>query len=178
MTQKIVLSIVIDANVARSAGPEGATHPTSKRCRDFLLAVEKLEFHIVSTLALREEWNKHQSAFFKLWRAQMMGKKRIDVLSVEINENLREKLNKVAKSERERDDMIKDYHLLEAALESDRRVVSCETLVRRHFAHACKSVGEINAILWINPTDETEGIFMWLENGAPDEEKRRLKNYL
>ena len=170
--------LVIDANVARSAGPEQATHPTSKKCRDFLLAVEKHDFSIVSTFELRKEWNRHQSGFFRAWRAKMMGRKRIVSLNVVSHEIMRNKLVRFAANDDECKAMLKDCHLLEAALESDQRIISCEILVRKHFSRACLNVNEICRILWVNPTDDDETIFVWLTDGAPESVERHLENYI
>lgn len=178
MSRNNAFCLVIDANIARSAGPEDAVFPTSKKCRDFLLAVETHGFNIVSTSELREEWNRHQSGFFLSWRARMMGQKRIEVLNDGPNAALRLKLGICATNEGEREAMLKDCHLLEAALRSDRRIASCETRVRRHFCRACPRVGEIRSIIWVNPDDDDERVLVWLEDGAPEESQRRLENYL
>lgn len=172
------LHLVIDANVARAAGPEGAVFPTSKKCREFLLAVENYNFMIVSTPELREEWNKHQSRFFRTWRVRMMGRKRISMRESQSSEDLRRRLIEFAQNEGEQEGMLKDCHLLEAALSSDLRIVSLETYVRKHFARACSKIEEIRAILWINPNDDTEMVILWLEEGAPADRHRRLENYL
>ena len=176
--KKKSLCLVIDANVARSAGPENATHPTSKSCRDVLLAVEKHGFCIVSTADLREEWNRHQSGFFRLWRVQMMARKRITALPVSADTILRNKLKACPSSEKDCEAMLKDVHLLEAALASDNRIISCERVVRILFAHACSTVSEIRHILWAKPDNEEEKVIGWLEKGTPDEDHRRLENYL
>ena len=177
MPRNTPIRLVIDANIARSAGPEHATFPTSKNCRDFLMAVERHGFSIVSTPELREEWNRHQSNFFRTWRTRMMGRKRIETLPSAVNLILRGKIENGAANEGERDAMLKDCHLLEVALQSDKRIASCETRVPKHFARVSSSIVEIRSILWVNPDDETETIFLWLENGAPAEKGRQLRNY-
>ena len=71
--------------------------------------------------------------------------------------------------------MQKDFHLLQAALATDRTVISLDETVRRLFVHASQQVGEIRDIIWVNPdrTAEEQPI-EWLQNGAPPEPHRQL----
>ncbi len=57
--------LVVDASIASAAG-DVSTHPTSRRCRDFLLAIREICHQIVMTAPIQQEWDKHQSrAWFK-----------------------------------------------------------------------------------------------------------------
>ena len=71
--------------------------------------------------------------------------------------------------------MEKDFHLLQAALATDRTVISLDETVRDLFKRASQQVGEIQRIIWVNPdrTAEEQPI-IWLQNGAPPETHRRL----
>ncbi len=74
--------------------------------------------------------------------------------------------------------MQKDFHLLEAALETDKTVISLDQTVRTLFAQAAQQVGEIRDVVWVNP-DRTveEQPIVWLQNGAPNEAHRQLSAY-
>ena len=74
--------------------------------------------------------------------------------------------------------MRKDFHLLEAARISDQTIISLERRVRRHFAYAAQRVDEIEDIVWVNPnrTEEEEPL-VWLQNGAPPEDHRKLRTW-
>ncbi|MGA9382780.1 MAG: hypothetical protein WBV73_28800 [Phormidium sp.] len=67
MIEKVSKLLVIDASVARAAGGESAKSPTSKYCRDFLLAVLDISHRVVMTPDIRKEWDKHQSSFARTW---------------------------------------------------------------------------------------------------------------
>jgi hypothetical protein len=63
--------LVIDADVARSAGGEQATHPRSKHCRDFPRAVLEICHRLVLTPLTGDEWKRHRSRFAATWLGQM-----------------------------------------------------------------------------------------------------------
>ena len=69
-------NLVIDASVARSAGGEDATYPTSVNCREFLKAVLDRGHKMVMTSDIKKEWDKHQSTFTDIWKRKMIAKKR------------------------------------------------------------------------------------------------------
>lgn len=71
--------------------------------------------------------------------------------------------------------MLKDFHLLGAALETDQIIISLDETIRGLFKGASQQVGEIRNIIWVNP-DRTavEHPIPWLQNGAPPEPHRRL----
>jgi hypothetical protein len=62
--------------------------------------------------------------------------------------------------------MLKDVHLLEAALESDCRVASLDDLVKELFAAACGKYKAIKTVTWVNPDKEFAEVLNWLESGA------------
>jgi hypothetical protein len=108
-------SLVIDASVAQAAGPQGATHPTAKHCRDFLLVAEEVCHRMVFTPAVEEEWNEHQSGFARRWRRSMFARKKIDRFEAPADTAFRGQLERVATTEKQKEAMLKDAHLIEAA---------------------------------------------------------------
>jgi hypothetical protein len=70
--------------------------------------------------------------------------------------------------------MRKDYHLLEAALATDRNVVSLDEIVRALFDNAAVSVAALKNIVWVNPDKPEEEAIVWLEKNAKRERKRML----
>lgn len=108
-------SLVIDASVARAAGPEESIHPTAARCRNFLIAVQAICHRLVFTEAIAEEWNRHQSGFARRWRRAMFARKKIDRLEVPEDDAFRGQLGELAASEKTGNAMLKDAHLIEAA---------------------------------------------------------------
>ena len=69
--------------------------------------------------------------------------------------------------------LVKDQHLLEAALGSDTRILSLDATARFHFAELAGKVDFLKKIHWVNP-ERDDDVFRWLEDGAPDDKKKRL----
>ena len=69
--------------------------------------------------------------------------------------------------------MRKDFHLLEAALATDKRVISRDEMVHRFFHYATAEVNAIKSIVWVNPMEGATAI-VWLEKNAKAERKRML----
>jgi hypothetical protein len=166
--------LVIDASVARSSGDENATYPTSKRCRDFLLATRETGHQAVMTPGIRDEWNKHQSGFARRWRVSMLARKKLCIANVARNDELREKIERTAAKEKHRKAMLKDMHLIEAAMATDRVIISLDETVRALFSEAARGVSELRIVLWANPDKTEEGCLVWLEAGAKAETRRYL----
>src|SRR5258708_17584182 len=121
--------IVVDASVARAAGGEDATFPQSKHCRDLLTTILNVCHGAVITPPIRDEWNKHQSIFALQWRRQMISRKKLILIEVNANKELRSKVT-ANTSEKDQVTMLKDFHLLEAALATDQIVISLDNKVR------------------------------------------------
>ena len=174
MGRKDSRRLVIDTDVAGAAGNEDCVHPTGERCRDFLIAVRDNGLRVVLTPEIRGEWRRHQSNFTLKWRRWMNGRKKFVYIEPTPNRALLDRLRRVDATGDEMDAMIKDWPLVEAAMETDRTVASRESVVRTLFAKACGQVGELRAIVWVNPVEPEEEPIAWLEQGAPPDEHRKL----
>jgi hypothetical protein len=169
--------LVIDASVARSAGGNEATSAGSKHCRDFLKSVLEICHRIVMTSEMKREWDKHQSSFARQWRVSMVARKKVDYLDDAKNNTVSTLSNKVDLATVNKSDlkaMLKDFHLIESALASDRTIVSLDEAVRKLFIAASSSVGELKSIVWVNPAKEEEQPIFWLQDGAKAEKERQL----
>jgi hypothetical protein len=164
--------LVIDASIARAAG-DPACHPTSLRCRDFLLAVLEICHRLVMTAPIQEEWNKHQSRFARKWRLSMMARRKVEIVEIQVSASLERRFPKVVASPFILAIMEKDRRLIEAALFSDHRIASLDEAVRRHFRNHGERLPELRKICWINP-DAVDDACDWLKNGAPAERARML----
>lgn len=177
MAAKVVSKrLVIDASVARSSGGEEATYPVSVHCRDFLKAVLDICHKVVMTPDIREEWNKHQSEFARKWRSQMVARRKFEFLDIPVNDDLWEKIDILAGSNKQRAEMFKDLRLIEAAIATDKTVVSLDdNTARKFFSRASVQVDELKDIVWVNPTKiEEEKPIEWLTEGAKPESDRLL----
>jgi len=146
--------LVIDADIAQAAGGIDAVHPTSVSCRDFLESVLKICHHAIITQEIKEEWDNHQSIFANRWRYSMMSKRKLHFIKTDtdLDKALREKINHAGANKKDLEAMLKDIHLIEAALKTDGTVISGDERVRKLFASASlKSVSEIKNIVWEIP---------------------------
>jgi hypothetical protein len=81
----------------------------------------------------------------------------------------------MAETDKERAAMVKDILLLEAALATDRRIVSLdEKTARRYFKEAAQKIEKLQQLIWVNPNKPEEDAIVWLQNVVPTEEKRML----
>jgi hypothetical protein len=126
------------------------------------------------TTAVIEEWNNHQSHFARRWRRSMEARKKVVRVGAPADDNLRDKIKHIASSDKARDAMLKDIHLIEAAKVTDQTVIALDETVRNLFASMSRRVGELRSIVWANPDKTEEQSISWLENGAKPEKRRLL----
>ncbi len=170
--------LVIDADVAQSSGSDTATDSRAINCRDFLKTMREQNHKVVMTEKISDEWKKHQSSFARRWRLSMDARRKVErIVPPNFNE-IQNKITNTTDKDDTSDAMNKDFHLLAAALASDRTVVSLDETVRSLFALTSKQVSEIKNIVWVNP-DKTaeEQPISWLKSGAPNEAHRQLFAY-
>ncbi|MDR1291078.1 MAG: hypothetical protein LBK06_07755 [Planctomycetaceae bacterium] len=162
-------ALVVDACIARATSEKPVTL-RAFTCTSFLnLMMRDKHYFAVFSEQLQTEWLKHKSHHATKWLSTMIARKRIRYVSVTRAE-LREKVIATSQTDKEKEAMTKDFHLIEAALSSDKAIVSCDENVHQLFQSAAQNVGEIRIILWYNP----EANDQWLENGAPVEKERQL----
>jgi len=166
--------LVIDASVAQSAGGPGAVVSESARCREFLIAVLRVCHRVIFTASVREEWDRHQSLFARRWRVSMNARRKVAILIAPENANLRKRIAASAAGQREQQALMKDVHLIEAALAGDSIVVSRDEEIRDLFKLASDTVGELRAVAWVNPGADAERPVAWVEDGAIPERTRLL----
>ncbi len=171
--------LAIDADVAQAAGSETATHPRAVNCRDFLIVVRSENHKLVMTHKISDEWRQHQSRFARRWRLSMDARKKVDRIILPDNLELKDKITNTTDNENDIDAMLKDFHLIEAALETDKTIISLDETVRTLYAQVSQQVGEIRDIIWVNPERiAEEQPIPWLKTGAPSESHRQLFTYL
>ena len=171
MAKKHPRRLVIDADVARSAGT--SEDLVSSACRLFLEIVRDVGHHVVMTRAIMEEWSTHLSRFSRKWLTQMHGKKQVYDDDVGPDKILRKRIAKTV-PRNQRQAAAKDVHLIEAARGTDCLVASRDKKARGIFRSASKSVRELKPIVWVNPTLPADDPICWLRNGAQAEARRQL----
>jgi hypothetical protein len=148
-------------------------NPLSRQCRVVLEVTLETGHTVVLSPEGSKEWRKHASGFSRRWLVEMFARRQ--VLRVESGESLiGSRLSRLPLSASALRAIAKDIHLLEAALATDRIVISRDEEVRRLFREACGEVREIRQVSWANPEIEVEGVADWVREGARAEAKRRL----
>ena len=107
----------------------------------------------------------------------MCARKLVESISVNENAALRAAVIKSSTVKKTQDTMLKDAHLLEAAICSDNRVASLDETVRTLFAVVAQTFKPIQGIAWVNPDIEHDSVVAWLTTGAPLEASRQLATH-
>ncbi len=158
------LAIVVDASVGQAAGTEDAVADRAIACRDALKAILQNEMRLVISQVIKREWKDHWSTYGRKWFYEMTARKRThkvdevdlpDVVAVIGGLRL----------ERDRLAATKDLHLIGAAMQSDRRVISLDAKARALFVEVGVSVAWVRTIHWGNPEERLTGD--WLRSGCP-----------
>lgn len=171
MTRKMSRRIVIDASVARSAGTT-EEHPTSRRCRQFLGAVLEICHHMVFTEEVEQEWKKHRSPFAIRWQATMESKRKVDRITAQLD--IRPGILSALTTEARRAAMLKDAHLVAAAMASDGVIASGDKKARSYFAKIAPQVEGLGKVAWVDVGYSDDDALKWAEAGARTETGRRL----
>lgn len=173
MKKRNSLKVVIDASVARASGTSVA--PDSTNCRQFLEHFMTSDNKLIMTKEISREWSKHQSKFAYTWRSRMVGKKKVEFIKDIENEKIRGGLEVCSiLSETKKSAVIKDLHLVEAAVQTDNLIVSNDDKMRANTVVLAHSCSEIHDIMWVNPTNENEKAIDWLIGGCYKEEFRTI----
>jgi hypothetical protein len=177
--------VVIDADVLLAAGGENAVYPKSVHCRDSLDAVLKICHRVIAPQTIRDEWDRkydqemrRPGRFGTDWRKQMMSKKKLDVCNpAPLNQTLRDQIAGLTLKKSDKRILMKDVHLVEAALLADKIIFSCDEECRRLFALASRQIGDLGTLIWINPDSDAEECREWLKRGAPYDKRKTLKQF-
>jgi predicted nucleic acid-binding protein len=164
--------IVVDASIAKAAGL--SDHTTSSRSRVFLEELRRICHGVVLTDELMVEWRNRASSLAREWLASMFARKKVRRLRLVRDENLNRRISTAARGENDRGAMLKDLHLIEAAIQASSPVASLDETARALFRYASQHVGSLRSVAWVNPSRVQETVLDWLENGARDEAPRCL----
>ncbi len=173
--KRVAKCLVIDTDIARAAGGGNVQVEPSKSCRVFLdTMLETTKHKVVLTKAIQAEWNKHQSLATLTWRSTMIAQKRVCLINAPADEKLRQEVEQYASSDNKRKVMLKDIHLVEAALQADRIIISMDETVRYCFHVITQRISLLKRIVWVNPCMEVETPIDWLKEGAELTKERLL----
>lgn len=170
------MRLVIDANIAQSAG--GLDVPSSRYSRECLNAVLGNDHVAVFGQPLRDEWKEHSSLHSRRWWRSMVARKRIEFLDgAEFAVHL-ESSCACLKHDRWKEDLRKDFHLVQSALASDRTILSNEREFPKYVSIACVTVRVLSGLYYANPSLEGESCIQWIQAGAENETGRRIEAWV
>lgn len=173
MRQRDAKRLVIDTDVVSAASSTGSERAGA--CRTFLDTMYSTFHRVVLTEKWIDEWKDYRSRYSSLWLTKMYGKRRVDNdIALPPSQTLEERVCAVIPTLAAQRAAQKDLNLIQAALATDRRVVSLDQEARLAFATAGKVIAEIGATIWVNPEMESETPVQWLRSGAPNETARQL----
>ena len=163
---------IVDACLALDAGSKDPPAKRGAMVRRFLIALYDAPHIVGFTTELEQEWNKHSARFARSWLKSMRSKGRVLRLSPQPIANLRDRTLATAASDNIYDAMEKDWHLVEAALDTDRKIASSDDKARNYYVNAAASVRRLRPIVWVNPA--TEDLADWVANADPEGADKRL----
>ena len=126
------------------------------------------------TESIVEEWDEHAGGFARRWRKAMATKGKIVACGESESPKLRKRIL-AATVQQEKIAVEKDLRLLEAALASDRIVISADDRMRNILSRIRQKVDVLGNVVWVNPTNDAETPIPWLKAGAKSERKRQLR---
>jgi hypothetical protein len=172
MTRKNGKRLVIDANIARSAGTTEV--PSSSYSRICLNAVLDADYIAVFNKALRQEWRKHASLHATRWRVSMVARRRIeDKEGAEFAHHL-DRVCACLERTSSKDALRKDFHLIQSALATEQLILSNEKEFPRFVASACNAVKVLLQLHYANPAVEGDACILWIKAGAEKVADRRI----
>ncbi len=159
--------IVVDTSVARAAGKLSKDRKdinASKSAREILNAIRTKNHTAVFCEELSKEWDIHQSNFSRIWRVDMISRKRIDFVKINLI-GINNSINLSDASPSEKTAMRKDAMLLQSALQKDRIIISFDFKARKLFKILSKTESSLNKIQWC-PASATCNCADWIESGV------------
>ena len=177
MSSKKRKQLVIDANIALgSTDPmynpmSGIAGDMNRRC---LQAVWE-EGHIaVFNKQLRREWREHASRSAIAWLQKMDLKERTVDDDGEIFSELLAPACNCQSTNRHKDDLKKDFHLVQSALATGQTILSKEMKFPTFVAQACPTVPKLIELYYANPKVEGDACRLWIKAGAEKDANRRI----
>lgn len=163
--------VIIDADIMHAAS--GKENDLSTRCREVLDNVLEEGHSLLRTPSMKTEWDNHASRYSLNWLRLMQSRRRL--LDIEEAETgVAGALNNLAVLPAELRIMLKDCHLLEAALAGDKRIISKDEAAYFHFYQASGSISQLRKIMWASPARPKDECAEWLAAGAKPEAKRKI----
>jgi hypothetical protein len=163
MARKKGRMVVIDADVARSAGE--TENQISRSCRNFLKLILENSHIIVTTDRLNAEWEMHQSNYFRKWKVIMVSRKLFKKIIIDENDGFEDNITALNLIKNKEDIALKDIHLIEAAIKAENFIASRDDTARNVFCEISDLLRVIRKIVWMNPVAIKNDQIEWLKAG-------------
>lgn len=149
------MTIVIDADIARSSGDGNNRSQVSTDCHLYLKSVEDCRHSAAFDSRLAEEWDKHQSGYARKWRYGMLSRDKI-AFSDEKTYHISKALESQAIDEFIRNIITKDIHLAEIAIQFDFVIATKDKKFIRAIFQNCLDIPVISQLYWHSPECHTQ----------------------
>jgi hypothetical protein len=168
-------AIVVDVSVARAASE--SPNLVAMKCREILDCISEYDHQLALSKPVQDEWfksrvghgelyNQYASYYTLQWFVKMVSERRIVWIEIDDQVSLMNKIVECALLQ-DQAQIKKDVHLVATALKSDKRVLSCDDKIRKHFQKIGATVKELCEILWLNPINMPAA--KWISSGAPND---------
>jgi len=165
-----VKRFIVDSDVVASA-----TEKLEKRaitCRKLLLTLYSTLHEVLLTPGIKKEWEARYPGFAQSWAAKMAQKGLLIEVKNDPVSGLAEEIRALDIIPEIAAIMLKDCHLLEAALTAGKAVFSQDDSAYAHFYDASSKIERLQTIMWANPERVADECEAWLRPGARREQKR------
>jgi len=172
MSSKNPKKVVVDANIARSAGGKETLHPEGAQSRDFLQKIRDEQHIVLICKELKEEYQKHGSVFFMHWQVAMA--RRGLRKECEIEE---EKERTILFENLTHDEFViasKVLFLFKLSLQGDRIIISKEYRCVDKIVKVINYLPDFFDIMWVNLTGNFNEKLIWLKNGCRLDDKYKI----
>lgn len=165
--------LVIDTSILRSASERPSPDPRGPTCGKLLRDILEICHHAVFTPESSAEWNRHRSRFAMTWRRAMTARKKLHFLDDACRDaDLRSACERLFQDDGAPDsweEVEKDLHLAEAALATDKIVLSVERRIHECFRWACSKRGarKLREIHWFHPVKNPRRLSRLLDGDLP-----------
>lgn len=105
----------------------------------------------------------------------MVARGKLVAVNVGERQDIRERVEAENVTPEQKNAMLKDCHLIEAAISTDKRIISLDEAARNLFVGLSDGIADMQDILWVNPVSDAEEVMTWL-NGVPNEAQWKLSH--
>ncbi len=150
---------IVDTCVLRGAGTSAA--PASVACMSVIQVIEEMNYFVVCSKELWEEWQRHVNRISTLWVAQMMSKGQILFYLPARHHEHEIGVAIQGLPNHQRAVALKDAHVISLAVAANALVVSCEVACRTAFVSLGRIYPPVASVYWVSPLTSEE-LVDWL----------------